>query len=288
MTETVRTLADLLRQARHRLSGIEGGDLDARLLIGDAAGLDAAGLILRGGDPADAELSALVEARVERRLGGEPTHRILGRRAFYDHVFELSPDTLEPRPDTEALVDLCRPAFERHIAAHGSCRFADLGTGTGAIAVTLLALYPQADAIAVDISPGALETAARNAASAGVAARFRPLLSDYASALDEPLDLIVSNPPYIPSAEIARLSGDVRDFDPRRALDGGADGLDAYRRIAGDGARLLHRDGDLLVEIGQGQASDVEECFRRQGLGLVASARDLGGIERALAFRRTI
>lgn len=288
MTERGATLAGLLAEARKALSGIEGGDLDARLLVGDAAGLDAAGLVLQGGDPASQDVASLVETRIARRLAGEPTHRILGRRAFYAHDFALSADTLEPRPDTEALVELCRPAIQRHIASRGACRFADIGTGSGAIAVSLLALYPETDGLAVDISPGALETAAANAASAGVGDRFHALLSDYGAGLRGPLDLIVSNPPYIPTAEIAALSAEVRGFDPILALDGGADGLVAYRRIAGDAARLLSGDGDVLVEIGQGQASDVTECFRKQGFDLAASARDLGGIERALGFRRIV
>lgn len=288
MTDPAPTLGRLVAEARRRLAGIETGDLDARLLVGDAAGLDAAGLILRSGDPAPVDLAALVEARLARRLAGEPTHRILGRRAFYAHDFALSPDTLEPRPDTEVLVELCRPAIERHIAARGACRFADFGTGTGAIAVSLLALYPQAHCLAIDVAPGALAMAAENARAAGVAARFRPVASDYGAAIDEPLDLIVSNPPYIPTGEIEGLSADVRRFDPVLALDGGPDGLDAYRRIAEDAARLLRAEGDVLVEIGQGQASDVTECFGRQGLGLAASARDLAGIERALGFRRIV
>ncbi|KQT54021.1 hypothetical protein ASG54_18730 [Aureimonas sp. Leaf460] len=278
----------MIVEARRRLAGIAGGDLDARLLVADAAGLDAAGLILRGGDAVLPQVAALVETRLRRRLAGEPTHRILGRRAFYAHDFALSPDTLEPRPDTEVLVDLCRPAVERHIAARGSCFFADLGTGSGAIAVSLLALYPGAEAIGVDLSPGALETAAKNAEAAGVGARFRPLLSDYGRAIEGPLDLIVSNPPYIPTNEIPGLSAEVRKFDPILALDGGADGLTAYRRIAEDAARLLRADGDVLVEMGQGQASDVTECFEKQSFELVASARDLAGIERALAFRRIV
>ena len=282
------TISALLAQTRRRLaeSDIAESDLDSRLLTLFAFGLDPAGLILRGGNVASAETAARLETIVERRLAGEPVFRILGKRAFYDHEFVLSAETLEPRPDTEVLVDLCRRPIETMLAARGTCQLVDVGTGSGIIAISLLALYPMLDAVAIDVSPGAVVTARQNAEMAGVSARFHGVVADYLSAIAGRLDVIVSNPPYIPTAEIAGLSREVREHDPMRALDGGADGLDAYRAIAAQAACLLVADGHALVEIGQGQASEVCNIFRQRGLDLAASADDLSGTVRALWFRR--
>lgn len=261
-------------------------DLDARLLMADALGCDAAGLILQAEKAAGVALVERLEARIGRRLRGEPVHRILGRRAFYDHEFALSPETLEPRPDTEILVDLCRGPIEAACAARGTCLLVDVGTGTGAIAVSLLAAYPGLVAVAVDLSFGALATARANARASGVGERFLPVASDYLAALAGPFDLVVSNPPYIPSLVIDGLTREVRDFDPRLALDGGADGLDAYRALSLQSAPRLAARGQVLVEIGKGQGDDVAELFRTGGLVLAASAADLSGTTRALRFER--
>lgn len=282
------TIAELLAATRRRLarSGIAESDLDSRLLLLFAFDLDPAGLILRGRDPVPADKAERLEELVWRRLAGEPVFRIIGRRAFYAHDFVLSPETLEPRPDTEVLVELCRKPIEAVLSSYGKCRMVDVGTGSGIIAISLLALYPALDAVALDLSYGAVRTARENAEDAGVSDRFYSLVGDYLSALDGPIDVIVSNPPYIPTAEIAGLSREVREHDPMRALDGGADGLDAYRALAAQAADLLAPDGHALMEIGQGQASDVCNIFGQRGLDLAASADDLSGTVRALWFRR--
>jgi release factor glutamine methyltransferase len=261
-------------------------EADARLMLAAVLGCEAGGLILRSGEAVDPAATARLGAMTARRLQGEPVHRILGRRAFYAHDFALSAETLEPRADTEALVELCRAPIEAVFAERGACRLADVGTGTGAIAVSLLALYPALRVVAVDLSPGALVTARGNAEAAGVAARFHAVASDYLSAVAAPLDIVVSNPPYIPSGDIAGLSREVRDFDPHLALDGGSDGLDAYRALADQALRVLRRPGHAVLEIGQGQASEVCEIFSRNGLVLAATKDDLAGITRALWFRR--
>jgi release factor glutamine methyltransferase len=266
---------------------VENPDADARLLLAAALDCDAGGLILRAREPVAPAAAAHLEAMTARRLQGEPVHRILGRRAFYAHDFALSPETLEPRADTEALVELCRAPIEAVLAARGTCLLADVGTGTGAIAVSLLALYPRLDVVAIDLSPGALVTARGNAEAAGVAARFHAVASDYLSAIGEPLDIVVSNPPYIRSGDIPGLSREVRDFDPRLALDGGTDGLDAYRALAQQASQRLRRPGHALMEIGQGQAKDVCEIFSRHGLVLAASRDDFAGTTRALWFEKT-
>ncbi|KAB0677077.1 peptide chain release factor N(5)-glutamine methyltransferase [Aureimonas leprariae] len=281
------SVADLLAAARLRFAdgGVASPELDARLLVAEAFGVDAARLFLAKELPAAAAGRDRLAGFVARRLAGEPVHRILGRRAFYAHDFQLSPDTLEPRPDTEALVDLARAPITECIGHKGRCIVADIGTGTGAIAVSLLALFPEAEAVATDISAGALATAAANAGAAGVAARFRVRLGDHLLALDRPVDVIVSNPPYIPSGDIAALQREVREHDPLRALDGGPDGLRSYRAIANGGRDALLPGGAVAVEIGIGQERDVAAIFAEQGFALETSARDLGGTERALLFR---
>ncbi|WP_062218096.1 peptide chain release factor N(5)-glutamine methyltransferase [Aureimonas sp. D3] len=271
-----------LRQA-FRQAGLATPDLDARLLLCDTLGLDSAGLILREGEPVAAEAAARLAERAARRLAGEPVGRILGRRFFYDHEFELSPETLEPRPDTEILVELAASAFRAR--GEDEFVFADIGTGTGAIAVSLLALFPQSRCVAVDLSEGALETARRNAEGAGVGARFWALRGDYLAALAPgSLTAIVSNPPYIPSADIETLDAGVREHDPMLALDGGTDGLTAYRALCAAAAPKLKPGGDLLLEIGIGQEGDVRALAREAGLSWRETRADLSGIARALWF----
>lgn len=283
-----RSVSDLLDAGRTRLrgAGIATADLDARLLLSDALGLDAAGLLLGGGQAVPDDRRRLIEARLDRRLAGEPVHRILGHRPFYAHDFRLSPATLEPRPDTEILVDLCRRPIEACLARKGECLFADVGTGTGAIAVSLLALFPRARAIAIDICADALAIATLNAADAGVAGRLTPLLGDHLSAVDLSLDMVVSNPPYIPTGAIAGLSREVRGHDPLAALDGGSDGMCSYRAIAEQAPRLLPGGGEVALEIGAGQGRTVAAILAANGFTFVSAANDLAGIERALLFRR--
>ena len=271
--------------ARLRAGGAATAELDACLLLAEAAGVDAAAMHRNATVSSSPALASRYEALLQRRLAGEPVHRIIGRRAFYEHEFLLSPDTLEPRPDTEILVDEARHAVAASIEATGRCVFADIGTGSGAIAVSLLALHEVAIAVATDISEGALLTARRNAEAAGVAHRMLPVRMDYLTALGGPLDLVVSNPPYICSTAIRSLAREVRDHDPLRALDGGEDGLDAYRAIAAASRSVLRRGGGVFLEIGIGQASAVDAIFGKYGFTLVKTSKDLGGTDRVLAFR---
>jgi release factor glutamine methyltransferase len=278
---------DMLRPAAARLraGGAATPDLDARLLLAEAAGLSGSEIHRHARLPSSPGVAERFERFLERRLAGEPVHRILGRRAFYAHDFLLSPDTLEPRPDTEILVDEASAAVAASIETTGRCVFADIGTGTGAIAVSLLALHPAAVAVATDISEAALATARRNAEAAGVAHRMLPVRMDYLAGLAGPLDLLVSNPPYIPHHDIASLAREVRDHDPLRALDGGADGLDAYHAIARSAASVVRAGGEVIVEFGIGQGPSIEEIFGNEGLVFLRTAKDLGGTDRVLRFR---
>ncbi|WP_245413650.1 peptide chain release factor N(5)-glutamine methyltransferase [Mangrovicella endophytica] len=285
MRQPAATIGETLAALRRRFAGagLATPDLDARLLAAECFGLDRTGLMLRSAETADDDAMMRLQAMAERRLAGEPVHRILGRRFFFDHEFALSPATLEPRPDTEILVEAALPVIEAIIARRGACVFADIGTGTGAIAVSLLARCPAAVAVAIDISAEALGTACRNAEIAGVRDRFFPLLSDYLAAVGGPLDAVVSNPPYISTEIIRGLDREVREHDPLLALDGGSDGLTAYRTIAAQAPRCCS-GGPVLLEIGAGQDEDVTRLFEEQGLYLAASADDLGGVTRVLHF----
>lgn len=279
-------LAGLLRRARDRLEagGIENAELDARLVVEHAAGVERLDAVRDPQRAVPGKAVQAVEAALSRRLAGEPVHRILGHREFRGLKLVLSPETLEPRPDTEAVVDLVLPFVRATAMRTGACRILDLGTGTGAIAIALLAEEPLAETVATDISAGALETAARNADLNGVAARFRPLASDWFGDVAGSFDLIVSNPPYVRRGEIARLGPEVACHDPRAALDGGADGLDAYRAIAGDAGWHLAEGGRVAVEIGRDQRFEVVALFAEAGLECEAYAKDLAGHDRALVF----
>jgi release factor glutamine methyltransferase len=223
---------------------------------------------------------------VARRAAGEPVHRILGFREFYGLKLFLSPETLEPRPDTETLVDAVLPFLRQTAAREGACRVLDLGTGTGAIALALLAEVPQATAVGVDISADALSTASRNARENGLSGRFQAVHSDWFENISGTFHAIVANPPYIPANELQTLQSEVRNFDPARALDGGADGLDAYRTIAGQAKAYLDATGRLAVEIGHTQKEDVSRLFEAAGFQVVEARKDLAGHERVLVFQR--
>lgn len=285
MDAALRSVGDWLALARRRLAeaGIADAAADARILVAQTLGMDRTALLLRAGDPVADDAARELEHRIARREAGEPVHRILGRRAFFDHVFALSPETLEPRPDTEILVDLAAAELTRRFAG-APFVFADIGTGSGAIAVSLLALLPASRCVAIDLSEGALRTARGNAEDAGVASRFHPLRSDYLAALGGPVDAVVSNPPYIESDAIAALAREVRDHDPRLALDGGPDGLTAYREIVRQAGALLRPGGDLFLEIGMGQGAAVRQLAAYRGFGFHRAAADLSGTERALWF----
>jgi release factor glutamine methyltransferase len=230
--------------------------------------------------PVEAGARQRFEAFIARRERREPVSRILGEREFYGRPFRVTAATLDPRPDTETLVDAALALMPDH------ARILDLGTGTGAIAVTLLAERPGSSGVATDLSAAALDVARENARRAGVAGRLALLAGNWFEPVSGVFDIIVSNPPYIPLGDIEGLSPDVRNFDPLEALVGGRDGLDPYREIALRAGSHLAPGGHVLVEIGAGQAGNVETIFAAAGWGAPARHRDLGGHVRCLAFRR--
>lgn len=277
------TAAELLTAAAGRLveAGIENPRREARLLLNLALGIDAnARLPEREIAPADA---ALFETFVARRAGHEPYSRIAGRHEFWSLDFALSPDTLDPRPDSETLIEA---ALERIADRAATLSVVDFGTGTGALLLALLSELPNATGIGVDISAGAVETARRNAAALGLSARAGFVLGRWGEGLTTPADVIVTNPPYISAKDMSRLPPEVREFDPAAALDGGPDGLSAYRELALDLKRLLSESGIALCEIGAGQAPAVTAIMAASGLDLTGSRADLAGIERCLVFEQ--
>jgi release factor glutamine methyltransferase len=283
-----QTIDSARRSLTARFShSIDSAELDARLLVGAALGLDLTGMIAAAHRLFTSDESMRLEDFARRRLEGEPVARIVGMKEFWGLPLKLSAATLVPRPDTETVVEL---ALEMARAAPGPdrrLRIADIGTGSGAILVALLSELPEACGVGTDISVAALRIASGNAAHLGFADRAAFIACDYAAALSAPFNLIVSNPPYIRSAEIGLLETEVREHDPHRALDGGADGLDAYRALIPQAARLLLPGGALVVEVGQGQSAEVEGLMTAAGLICERPAKaDLAGIRRAVAGRK--
>ncbi|MGY4300105.1 release factor glutamine methyltransferase [Bradyrhizobium sp. i1.4.4] len=274
--------------ARLQSAGIEEPALDARLLVGAALRLDLTGIVTQAARQlTPAEEAARLEAYAQRRLAHEPVARILGAREFWGLPFQLSEATLVPRPDTETVVELALEIFREAAISGQRPRIADIGTGSGAILLALLHEIPDAFGVGTDLSLSALDTARSNAAALGLADRSGFVACSYAAALRGPFDLIVSNPPYIPSGEIPKLSLDVREHDPHLALDGGNDGYDAYRALIPQAAERLAPGGALIVEAGQGQARDIETLMTAAALSVDRPPKaDLAGIPRAVSARK--
>jgi release factor glutamine methyltransferase len=286
MTASGRTVSAVLSEARRRFSeaGIADPATDARLLVAGLLGLSATEMLTRANEAPANDRIAAIDAAIERRLQHEPVHRILGEREFYGLPLSLSAGTLEPRPDTEILVDVMLP-YLRNLASSGAdLHILDIGTGTGAICLALLSELPQAKGIGSDISSDALVTAKANAARNGLQQRFYALQSSWFENIEGRFHAIVSNPPYIASKVVHDLAPEVTKFDPAAALDGGPDGLDAYRAIAKDAARFLRPDGIVGLEIGYDQRDDVTAVFEAAGFQRLASVKDYGQNDRVLVF----
>jgi release factor glutamine methyltransferase len=263
---------------RFRRHGLDTPDLDARVIVGHALGLDHPALTRAAERPLTAEDTRRLDAAVARRLTHEPVARIVAAKEFWSLPLRVTPAVLVPRPETETVVEAALAV----IARTGALRIADLGTGSGAILLALLSELPGAAGIGTDRDAGALAVARGNAQDLGLAGRADFVACDFGAAIAGGCDLVVSNPPYIATADIATLAPDVRDFDPLLALDGGSDGLAAYRAIAADARRLLAPGGWLVVEIGIGQAAAVTTLLARSGLAVADARRDLAGLPRAI------
>ncbi len=273
-----------------RRAGIaETPRLDARLLAASVLDCVPGALLTRGDRLLSAGEAEALARLVARRAAREPVSRILSRRGFWTFELDLGPETLDPRPDTEVLVQAALDAVAdlERIRGRPLERLVDLGTGTGCVLLALLTECPSAVGVGVDISPGAAAVALRNARTLGLAERALICVGDWMAAVAGPVDLVVSNPPYIPAGEIPGLEPEVSRFDPWRALDGGADGLDIYRHLAREIPPKLTSGGVLAVEIGAGQGDDVKRILAKGGLCLYDQRQDLTGEERCIVARKS-
>jgi len=272
-----------------RAGGIDTPGRDARLLVAAALGISGERLISRPEMPVNVEAAKALDTYIARRLAREPVSRILGHRGFYGRDFEISPATLDPRPETETLVDATLELIAlEHEDRSASLRILDIGTGSGCLLITLLAELPQASGLGTDIDFEALEIARCNAERHGVEARADWKVARSLTGISGPFDLVVSNPPYIPTGDIKGLAPEVKEFDPRSALDGGADGLAVYREIAKDLVEVVPH-GWALFEVGAGQAAAVAELLKECRIGTVQpqvrTFRDLIGVDRCVAWK---
>jgi release factor glutamine methyltransferase len=277
--EARRALADAFRNA-----GLDSPELDARLLVGHALGLNHTALAASPDRVLSATDESAIDAFKQRRLAREPIAHILGTREFWGLALRVTPATLVPRPETETIVETALAAIDDSGPRTRALRIADLGTGTGALLLALLSELPNAFGVGTDLSAAALAVARINAEQLGLASRARLVRCDFGAALASGFDLVVSNPPYIPSGDIAALSPEVRR-DPRTALDGGADGYVCYRTIAADAKRLMAPGGDLVIELGIDQEPAVADLVKKAGLFPLPANPDLSGIPRALRAR---
>jgi release factor glutamine methyltransferase len=268
---------------------IDTPELDARVLTGYALALDHAGLIAAGSRDLTAEETAQLAALAARRLAGEPVARIVGHKEFWSLNLVVPTSVLVPRPETEVVVEAALSAVAATGALSRSLRLGDIGTGSGALLLALLSELPNATGIGTDCDLKALTAARDNARRLGLAQRAFFLQCNYGDALAGGIDLLVANPPYVTSADIDGLAPEVRNHDPRLALDGGEDGLNSYRAIIADAGRLLARGGHICLELGMGQAAAVTNLARAAGLFVEHPIRrDLAGIPRALTVQKLL
>ncbi|MGB8430267.1 MAG: peptide chain release factor N(5)-glutamine methyltransferase [Pseudolabrys sp.] len=278
---SVSEAISLLAQAFHT-AGIEAADVDGRLLVGHALHLDRARLIAQSDRILEAREINVISALAARRLKREPVSRILGQKEFWSIALAITPDVLVPRPETETVVEGALDFVVRGGLRMEKLRILDIGTGSGALLLALLRELPNATGTGTDISTGALKVARENAARCGVEGRCTFVVCDIASVVEGPFVLLVSNPPYIAHDEITSLAPEVKNYDPMVALDGGDDGLAAYRAIAADAKRLLAPGARMFVELGAGQEAAVRDLFTNVGLIAGIARTDLAGIPRVL------
>jgi release factor glutamine methyltransferase len=277
------TIGECVAEGARRLAaaGVADARREARLILAHALGVEA--VAVTGYPERPVPDPGAFEALIARRERREPLSHLTGRREFWSLVLETGPATLDPRPDSEAVIEA---GLETVADRAAPLSVLDLGTGTGCLLLAVLHELPQASGLGIDISLPAIAVARRNADRLGLASRARFESGNWGRSLDGPLDLVLCNPPYIPIADIAGLEPEVAVFEPRVALDGGPDGLDAYRALMPDIARLLAPRGAAVLEIGAGQREEVAHIVAREGLAVTGVSRDLAGRDRCLTVRK--
>ncbi len=279
-TERSEALASL--EKTFETSGIENPAREARISLCAASGISPVALIIDPRAPLGAKASKVQEVAA-RRATGEPLSRIVGKREFWGLSLAITRHVLDPRPETETIVEAALSILGDR--RDDPLRVLDLGVGSGALLCALLTEFGSANGLGVDISPEAAEVARNNLQACGLSLKAEIREGDWTSGLEGRFDLIVSNPPYIPTSDLAGLPRDVRNFDPWLALDGGTDGLAAYRRILPESRRSLAPGGWLLVELGVGQAAEVAAIANQCGFTDVKTYQDLAGVDRVVVAR---
>ncbi len=280
------TVAELVQSVARRLEdvGITEGRLEARLLLGEAADWPLEKIVAERDTPLESGVVARVERLAARRLAREPMSHVLGWREFWSLRFKVTSDVLTPRPDSETLVEAVMRALPDRAA---KLRLLDLGVGSGCLLLSLLHELPHASGVGIDRSARALVVARQNARALDLAGRAELRAGDWGEGIEEVFDIVVSNPPYVPSDDIETLDPEVSEHEPWLALDGGADGLDCYRRLAGQLGYLVRPGGIVALEVGKGQAAMVARLIRAAGFIDISTHNDLAGIPRAILARRS-
>jgi release factor glutamine methyltransferase len=280
-------LADLQGSAVQELraAGIDNADTDAAILLAEALRCDRLALLRRGRDVVDPAVAEKFRAMLRARAAGRPVSRILGRREFWSLPLNISDDVLDPRSDSETLIQAVLRECEDHSQA---LQILDLGTGSGCLLLALLSEYPGARGLGVDISPAAVALASANAAELDLQARAHFTVADWADGIEGEFDVVIANPPYIARAEIETLAPEVRLHDPLLALDGGGDGLAAYRVLVPALPALLRPGGLAVLECGLGQAAKVSGLLGAAALTVIKVQKDLSGVERCLSARMAV
>lgn len=268
--------------------GIDNPQLDAKFLVAHVCEVEPASLYSGSDLEVSEDKVEIINSYVKRRLDKEPVFRIIGKREFWSLEFELSPDTLEPRPDSETVIE----AILENVSKQKALDIIDMGTGTGCLLLSALSELPRAKGVGVDIASGAVDTAMKNAKKLGFAERSKIVnvnwgdvdFCDMVCGLTEKgyFDIVIANPPYIPREDIELISSEVKNYDPIRALDGGEDGLDAYRTLSEKSAQLLKKGGMVFFEVGINQAGDVRQMLEEKGFVECKTKKDLAHIDRCV------
>lgn len=283
----MNSLSDIVSRVAKRLwqVGIENEDYEARVLVAHALGLPSATLYLEAPEHLSFRQGMDIEHYVERRCKREPLSKIIGEKEFWSLPFKVSKATLDPRPDSETLIEAVLDYFPDHTA---NLRFLDIGTGSGCLLLAALQEYPNSSGVGVDISSEALKIARHNAEALGMSARTTFLEGSWTAPVNGLFDVILSNPPYIATAEITTLAPEVKEFDPLLALDGGVDGLEGYRQLIPLLGAFLQPQGYVFLEIGYTQQAAVEALMTTAGLEVVLCKQDLAGNPRCIVARKSL